>query len=438
MMSRLNSALVLGDPSGGEVPGRRALTGLLFGILLAVLVVAGFGVYGWIVPGGSKSFREPGLVLVEKETGTRYVLVDGVLHPADLPTALLWQGTAAKVKLVSRKSLAGVPRGQVIGIAGGPRDIPPPESFVSGPWLVCSPDPSGSGSAAPWVTIDLDPRAPFTPVPENEISVVRGPGDIVYLLTQGRRLRVRDEAVLVALGVAAATAYPVTAAWLRHLPAGPDLAPAEIAGRGAAGPRVGGRSYPIGTLFRHSPGPIQQFFVLRADGLAVMSRTEFLFASARSRTKPVFLAGADVVAAPKSADRSLLDRLPDLADATVHERDDRKLCLRQAPETANTVRSVVVEAPAVIPGKGGAARGAVRGPVGAAMVVFAVPRTSSGTVQLYYISSEGVAFPVKDSSAAAALKISAVKPVPFPQELLTALRKGPALSRESISVLAEG
>jgi type VII secretion protein EccB len=438
MMSRLNSALVMGDPSGGEVPGRRALTGLLFGILVAVLVVAGFGVYGWIVPGGSKSYREPGLVLVEKETGTRYVLVNGVLHPADLPTALLWQGAAAKVKLVSRKSLAGVPRGHVIGIAGGPRDIPPPESFVSGPWLVCAPGPSGSAAAPPRMTIDLDPRAPFSPVPENEITVVRGPGGTVYLLTQGRRFRVLDDAVLVALGVAAVSAYPAPDAWLSHLPAGPDLVPVEIPRRGDAGPRIGGRPYRIGTLFRHSPGPAQQFFVLRSDGLAVMSRTEFLFAAVRSRTEPVFLESADVVAAPKSADRSLLDRLPDLADVTVHQLDGRTLCLRQAPDSATTVRSVVVEAPAVTSGNEGAGRGAVRGPVGAAMVVFGVPRTSSGAVRLYYVSSEGVAFLVKDSSAAAALKINGVKPVPFPRELLTALRKGPALSRESISVLAEG
>ena len=96
MVGRLSSALVLGDPSGAEVPGRRALTGLMFGILIPVLVMAGFGVYGWIVPGGSKAYREPGLILVEKETGNRYVYVDGMLRPTpDLPAALLWQGAGA-------------------------------------------------------------------------------------------------------------------------------------------------------------------------------------------------------------------------------------------------------------------------------------------------------------------------------------------------------
>nr|WP_269461084.1 type VII secretion protein EccB [Actinoplanes derwentensis] len=54
MMGRLSSALVQGDPSTAEIPGRRALTGLAFGVLISVLVVAGFAVYGWIVPGGAR------------------------------------------------------------------------------------------------------------------------------------------------------------------------------------------------------------------------------------------------------------------------------------------------------------------------------------------------------------------------------------------------
>lgn len=422
------------------MPGRRALTGLSFGILVAVLVIAGFGVYGWIVPGGSKSFREPGLVLVEKESGNRYVYAGGTLHPTDLPTALLWQGASAKVKLVSRKSLAGVPRGEVLGIAGGPRDIPGPESFSAGPWLICPPaagTKTGAAPAAAGVRIDLDPRAPHRPIPEDEIAAVRGPRDRFYLLTQGRRLRVADNAVLVALGVPQAGAYPVSGSWLSHLPAGPELAPAEVPRRGAAGPRIGGRAYPIGSLFRHSPGPAEQYFVLRSDGLAVMSRTEFLFAAARSRSEPVVLASADVLAAPMSADRSLLDRLPDLADAKVRDLRGQTLCLRQAPDSATSVRSTVVEAPPVT-GPAGDADRAVRGPVGSGMVVFGIPAPETGPVPLYFVSSAGVAFPVKDSTAAASLKLNGVKPVPFPRELLAALRKGPSLSRESISVIAEG
>lgn len=436
MMGRLSAALVLGDPSGAEVPGRRALTGLMFGILLAVLVVAGFGVYGWLVPGGSKAYREAGLILVEKETGTRYLYIDGVLHPAtDLPTALLWQGSSAKVKLISRASLAGVPRGQALGIPGGPHDVPAPESFVSGPWLVCLPEkPGGAG-----LGLNLDPHAPSAPIPPEQLTVVRDQAGTVHLLTQGRRHRVADDAVLVALGVDAVSAVAASESWLSQVPTGPDLAPAAIAGKGQAGPRIGGRSYDIGTLFRQSTGARgAQFFVLRSDGLAAMSETEFLFAGVLSRSEPVTLHSADLLSAPRSQDRSLIDRLPDLAGAAEHRLDDRVLCLRQTPTAANTVSSVVVEASRAAAAIDTAGRGAVRGPAGGAMAVFGVPVASNTNPPIYFLSSGGVAFPLQDAAAAAALKIDRVRPIPFPQELLAAVRQGPTLSREAVTVLAEG
>ena len=260
MVGRLSSALVLGDPSGAEVPGRRALTGLMFGILMAVLVVAGFGVYGWIVPGGSKAYREPGLILVEKETGNRYVYADGMLRPTpDLPAALLWQGAGAKVKLISRASLAGVPRGLALGIPGGPRDVPARESFVSGPWLACLPDKPGG----PGLGIELDPRLAFTPIPPERFTVVRAQSGTFHLLTQGHRHRVADDAVLVALGAAAPSAPSAPESWLNQIPAGVDLAPAVIPDKGRAGPSIAGRSYDIGTLFRQSAGAARRA-VLRA------------------------------------------------------------------------------------------------------------------------------------------------------------------------------
>src|SRR4051812_10104368 len=103
MMGRLSSALVQGDPSSAEIPGRRPLTGLLSGTLIAVLVVAGLAVYGWIVPGGSRAFTTAGAILVENETGNRYVYLDGALHATpNLTSAMLIQGRSAHVERISR------------------------------------------------------------------------------------------------------------------------------------------------------------------------------------------------------------------------------------------------------------------------------------------------------------------------------------------------
>ncbi|MFC0547899.1 type VII secretion protein EccB [Kutzneria chonburiensis] len=51
LIGRITSALVLGNASHLDVPGRRAWHGLLIGVLLAVLIGAGFFVYGLLAHG---------------------------------------------------------------------------------------------------------------------------------------------------------------------------------------------------------------------------------------------------------------------------------------------------------------------------------------------------------------------------------------------------
>ncbi len=124
-MGRMSSALVLGDPTSAEDPASRSIVGLVIGLVLAVLIVAGFAVYGLIVPGGSKSWRAAGAIIVEKETGNRYVYLNGVLRPTlNLTSAMLIEGASAKIQLTARNSLKGVPHGSPIGIAGAPQTVP--------------------------------------------------------------------------------------------------------------------------------------------------------------------------------------------------------------------------------------------------------------------------------------------------------------------------
>jgi hypothetical protein len=49
LMGRMSTALVAGEISGPEVPGRRARRGFVIGAALAVLILIGFFVYGLIV-----------------------------------------------------------------------------------------------------------------------------------------------------------------------------------------------------------------------------------------------------------------------------------------------------------------------------------------------------------------------------------------------------
>ncbi|MCA2217460.1 type VII secretion protein EccB [Jidongwangia harbinensis] len=428
MMGRLSSALVEGDPTSAEIPGRRALTGTLLGILVVVLVAAGFAVYGWIVPGGSKAFRQAGAILVEKETGNRYVYFGGKLHPApNLTSAMLVQGPAAKVKLISRNSLAKVPRGPAIGIRDAPQTVPAAGDMLSGPWLTCLPgsvvDLPGDG-----LGINFDPRAASEPLPADRFSVVRGGGH-TYVVALGRKFRVGGDAVLVALGAANVRPVPAPRKWLDWLATGPELEPAKIPGAGSTGPEVGGRRHPVGTLFRQRPAAgDEQLFVLRGDGLAPMSRTEFLLADADRGGEPVELDAAAVVDAPRSTDRSLTSRLPELVGLHWQDPGDRVLCLRQQPVGRDAFGSMPVLTTRDQSAVDGEGRPFVSIPPRTGMVVTPVPQVSKLQVEAHLISDEGIAYHLLDRDAAVALKLDKANLVPFPRSLLAALPQGPLLS----------
>ena len=81
VVGRLVSALLRAEPDAPMTPLRRFVVGTFWGALLGALAVAGFGVYGFISPGGSTAWRAGGALIVEKETGARYVFVEGELRP---------------------------------------------------------------------------------------------------------------------------------------------------------------------------------------------------------------------------------------------------------------------------------------------------------------------------------------------------------------------
>ncbi|GIE82938.1 hypothetical protein Aph02nite_88880 [Actinoplanes philippinensis] len=433
MMGRLSSALVQGDPSTAEIPGRRALTGLSFGVLISVLVVAGFAVYGWIVPGGSKVYTQPGMILVEKESGTRFVYLNGMLRPTpNLTSAMLIQGPSGTVKLISKESLKDVPRGPSIGIEGAPQAIAT-DSMVTGPWLVCLPG-SVSDEPGEGLGLNLDPRVTGTAVPTDGFVVVRGPKAATYLVTAERKHRVDDPAVLVALGASTVREVRAPQSWLDFLPDGPALAPAKIPGAGEPG-KVGAASHPVGTLFRQRPDAgTEQLFVLRRDGLAAISRTEFLFATATSDREPVELNAADLVSARKSDDRSLLTRLPDLTGLTPREPGREALCLRQAPVGEQQFASAAVFVPLDRSGVDPAGRTSVLTAPGSGMAVIPAPYQAGYSKPLAtYIADDGKAYPIGDPDSAAALKLDKVATVPFPKNLLASLPTGPTLSVRAIA-----
>ena len=435
-MSRMSSALVLGDPSVAVDPVQRTVVGLFVGVLLGVLVLAGFTAYGWLVPGGKASWRSADAIIVEKETGNRYVYLGGSLRPTlNLTSAMLIAGEHAKVELTSSNSLKGVPHGSPVGLPAAPQSLPGPGSLATGPWLACAP---GAVTGGGGIGLNLDPAAPATPLAADRFLLVSAGDDHTYLLWRDLKFAIGDDTVAVALGLTNADPIRVPGPWLDLVPRGAELSVPDIPKAGRPGPAVAGRAYRIGQLFTQPGTNGDQLFVLRSDGLAAVDRTAFLLLQAGSRA-PVKLDAADVVGAPRSGDRSLTGLLPALADATWEDPAGRVVCARQAPAGAETVAATIVLAAPADAGlrRNGKPRVEVR--PGAGMLVYPVPLASgSRTPELTLITDEGIRYRIADGDTLSALKFSSAAAVPFPRALLPTITSGPVLSRTAIDVTDEG
>ena len=65
MTQRAAQALMLGEPDTPELPMRRLNVATFIGIMVAVLVTAGFGIVGLLNPSNANGLGEPGTIIIE-------------------------------------------------------------------------------------------------------------------------------------------------------------------------------------------------------------------------------------------------------------------------------------------------------------------------------------------------------------------------------------
>src|SRR5688572_5568267 len=68
---RIGSALLSGEPETTELPLRRFAYALFGGLVVGAVLVAGFGIYGLLVPGGRRPVE--GAVIIERESGAKFL-----------------------------------------------------------------------------------------------------------------------------------------------------------------------------------------------------------------------------------------------------------------------------------------------------------------------------------------------------------------------------
>lgn len=269
---RLVRSLVVADPETTVRPDKRLVISALVGALIGVLVLAVMAVIGILNPGNSTAWKDGGSVIVEKETGTRYILNgDGVLQPAlNFTSAVLAVGGSDKVVTVSRGSLDGVPRGGQFGIPGAPDALPTDDDLIAGPWTACSQATQTGADARPVVSVDLGTTPAGEPLdPGRGIFVSTAVGGEQILLVDGRRHAVGSPEVIAALGWPNTSPLPVSDAWVDTVPAGGDLTFFSVPGEGEPGPEIAGQPTRLGEVFELSgPADTERFWVVTRAGLA--------------------------------------------------------------------------------------------------------------------------------------------------------------------------
>ena len=416
--NRLTTALVTGSPGRGDAPFRRSVLGVTVGVIIGALFCAGFVVYGLIAP-APVAWRQQGAIIVDKQTGTRFIYLNGTLHPtSNYASALLLDGQNATVQMVAHTSLAGVPVGDTIGIAGAPQTLP--STLLPGTWAECL---TPVGPAGHGVALDLAPGEHVTGSTAGHLILVAGPAGTQYVLWDNRKYQVAERSAIVAFGLGNQTPLNAPASWLDAIPSGPALAPPAIAGLGEEGPSVAGQPTQIGTVFEVSAAGADQYYVLLKGGLAPLGRTPAALLAVSGAGPVRHVSPAVVASAPASPNRSLLDSLPDLLSGTAYQPQGTALCLRQAsPGSASGTTVITDEAAATATG--------VIVPPGTGMLV-QPPAPKSGflfaTPTTYLITDQGIKYALADSGAMAALGYAGIKPSIMPVSVLGLIPSGPAL-----------
>ncbi|OXM52253.1 type VII secretion protein EccB [Amycolatopsis alba] len=435
MLGRLTSALLRVDPDAPESPLQRTYRGSLIGVAVAVLACLGLLVFGLVSPGGNKSWRVEGALVVSDSSGARFLYAGGKLLPVlNFVSAKLVAGNQLAVKHVSEASLKDVPRGEPLGIIGAPDGLP---ALAADPWEVCT-------------GVDRDQAGPTAlrvgdvtanPLGDDAAAVAVAPDGATFLLWKGKRHRVAtDRGALDAVDGVLQPAK-VTAAVLDALPAGPDFTPPAIDGLGEAGPALGGTESRIGRLYTVSGEPAQRYVLTKA-GLTPVSELDTRLLTADPEIRRAAYGGGDVAVTPLPG-RVVSERLASVEQpppakppkaATLHS--GQSLCALVVPD-GDTPRTQVAVADGVArSGQVPSGQPGIAAPCsrvdritvrpGAGALVRASAASGRAGDALFLVTDTGVKYPVPPGGAKA-LGFDQAASNGMPTTLLNLLPTGAAL-----------
>ncbi len=442
MVQRVVAALVMRETDPAQSPFRRAAGATVASVLIAVIAVGAAAVYGMLVGGGGTSWRDSSVVIVEKESGARYVYYEEKLHlVVNYASALLIiKESKPKTVLVSRKSIEGVPRGAPLGIVDAPDSLPDPGRLATGPWTICSSVYTENGQPQVRSTLLVGGTADGGTALGDDGVLARHPNGTLHLIWHNRRFLIRDKSlVLPALTWTGERPVAVAPALLNALPVGTDLARIPIAGRGEPSRAVSDAV--IGEVFVVTgQGGGRQYAVAKRDGLVNITELQAnLLLTDLKQDDPTPLSQARFAE---------LKKLPDLlpADDTAPPATTPKLVRSEEGALCGEVHDDggmrEVRIGATVPDVAGAAPTGARSAQGAALAdhvvvppgrgavveAAAAPGATGGAISV--ITDLGRRHAVTTPDVLAMLGYGGVQPVRMPATLVSLVPAGKALDPE--------
>ncbi|GAA4728276.1 type VII secretion protein EccB [Phytohabitans rumicis] len=442
LTQRVISAFVMRETDPAQSPLRRGVGAVFGGVMIAVLVAAGFGIYGIITKIGSDGWKTDGAVVIEKETGASFVYAQGVLRPTlNYTSAVLASGRpSTKPFRVSSNSLREVPRGTTVGIPGAPDSLPSAKRRVGLPWTVCA-TPGTDTSGSPTSTVTLVVAGAPTggrAVGADEGILVR---DIqrgeTYLVWHGHRHGIASPDRLVPALFGTATPALAGTAWLNSLTAGADITRITIDDRGNPSTAFPDRA--IGDVLIAQTGSGPQHYLVFDDGVAAITPLQLAVLGAEYEVRPVEVPLSVVTPQDKQSAR-LRPVQGDIAPPTsvptlVQASGNEQLCAvtADAQSTAairvgGTVAGLETATPTRARGDGGVALAdRVLVPAGRIAVVRVLGAPTAEAGPYYLVTDVGIKYAAADEQVLTLLGYPPQEAVNVPAALVSRIPSGPTL-----------
>ncbi|WP_227998576.1 type VII secretion protein EccB [Nocardia australiensis] len=462
LVRRMEHALVRRDVRMLHDPMRSQSRAYAAGLVLAIIVLAGCGVLALLRPQDKIGDNK---ILVGKESGGVYVVIDNVVHPAlNLASARLAAGEAAKPAVVKESELGKKARGQLIGIPGAPSSLRFGTDDKGRVWSVCDQLKNDGSKDLTTSVVAGDPElGEKASVMGNDKALLVQGKDSTYLVFGNKRAKVKltERAVTDALGITGETARPIGEGLLNAIPEVPEIKVPEIDDPGGSvNYSVGGHR--IGDVVEVPTQPDTHYVVLY-DGLQQISPLTANII--RNRYKPTSatttIDQADKTDAPVSHALQV-DSYPPSAPKVIESKDQPVSCLSWEPiaaaadnkdgnrATLSVITGVALPIPdnaktvplAQADGSGGNAD-SVYIPPGTGMYVQStgIEPDSRRKDSSFYIADTGVRYGIKNNESAKALGMDSeknVKPEPAPWPIVGLLAPGPSMGREEAMVAHDG